>query len=263
MYLQLYQLINHHLTTNKASLLKQLQTTDNKKLANCVMLLINAFDLQTNQNWAKPENNFKIQTLVSCLGHELGHVSTKGCKSNNNRGQRLMQKILGFWLSAQHYHDGCYDMSYFDGNHQQQLIPFDAAHLTIQAQHHQANLGVGGGKYKLQHADNFSDNGLWARVAKWAKIYKMMPSTEPQFLNQHQANINLLYGAGATLFISIMPIIIAHTLPTIALSAALIIISATLLLLGLTPPTIGQRRSLIDPEESTHILAKSAHRQEG
>ena len=151
------------------------------KDTNILCLLSNIFNLQKDNNYIKPDNNFKLQTLICTLADELKLKSTKGCKSNNNRGQRLMQKIIGFKLASHQLNNGIYDMSFFDKKYESDLLNFDKSHLAIQAEHHKANMGVGGGKYKLKKNDNFSDNGMWSLIAKWSKFYKMLPNTKPLF----------------------------------------------------------------------------------
>lgn len=198
----------------------------NKTVYNQIYLLKNIFELN-DQLWEQPEYNFRIQTLLCCLAEELDQSSTKGCKSNNNRGQRLIQKILGFVLHAQFYNNGIYDMSYFDGDKRSELLPFDQAHLKLQALHHQANLGTGGGKFKITKADPFSDNGMWSLAAKWTKFHKMIPNadtvTKSNFFNiSYKKFTPISFGL---VLLAILPIILFPSLTTLALSLAISIIS--------------------------------------
>lgn len=203
-YQNLYQQQQKLLLQNASTLTSALNNTNNLTQYNSAYLLLHAFELQKNDLWLEPQNNYKLPTIICSLATILKHHSTKGCKSNNNRGQRLMQKILGFHLTAELYNDGKFDVGYLDKKYQAQLLAFDAAHLKMQALHYQANLGVGGGKCKIVDTDNFSDNGLWAKIAKWSKFHKMQPPA-PSLIHHrfftaditpsnHTAIVNILTG---------------------------------------------------------------------
>lgn len=160
--------------------------------------LIDAQSLYYNKTWADDEQNFKLQTLLGSLATTLGHANTKGCKSNNDRGQRLAQKIAGNLLFTEQSATGLYDGQYFAPSaspistktsttdeaspllateealqHTKEDSLRDEVNtelLTIQTLHHTANTGVGGGKFAIRNKHGFADNGLLGKVANLAKL---------------------------------------------------------------------------------------------
>lgn len=142
--------------------------------------LIEAQHLYTSGAWAQDKHNFELQTLVSSLACELDHANTKGCKSNNDRGQRLTQKIAGNALVTSMSDTGLYDGAYFkekqvkrkleDGEQLSNAEQIDMQLPTIQALHHAANTGVSGGKFELRNKQGFADNEMLGKPAKLAKL---------------------------------------------------------------------------------------------
>jgi hypothetical protein len=130
--------------------------------------LVDAQDLYYSGNWKKDEYNFEMQTLLASLATELDMASTKGCKSNNDRGQRLAQQVATNAILV----DGKLYEGQFRAN--QGNVKGPAANvqrqlLTIQTMHHRANASVGGGKFGVKLGKIFSDNGLWGKIASMAK----------------------------------------------------------------------------------------------
>lgn len=135
--------------------------------------LVDAQSLYYSGDWAQDKHNFELQTLVASLATEVGHANTKSCKSNNDRGQRLAQKIAGTTILNDVNGTGLYDGEYFAPkstglNTRGEQI--DAQLMAIQTLHHTANTGVGGGKFAIRNKEGFADNGLLGKVASLAKL---------------------------------------------------------------------------------------------
>lgn len=147
---------------------------------NSCAYLIQAQELYYENTWHHGKNNFKLQTLMASLAVELDYANTKGCKSNNDRGQRLAQKIVGNALWTAMSEDGLYTGEFLDHRrtHDKKVSKveqLDRELTTIQALHHTANTGVSGGKFEIQDKANFADNGLFGKIANLAKIKDMSP----------------------------------------------------------------------------------------
>jgi inhibitor of growth protein SidF len=223
-YQALFALQCTFMTTYQTEISQQLSSETDSERYNALLLLQSIFELQQNNKWLEPENNFRIQSCIASLAQTLGLQSTKGCKSNNNRGQRLMEKILGFQLSATLFNAGKFDLAYFDGKYQQQLLPYENAHLLLQSEHFRANLGVGGGKCKIVASDHFSDNGLYGKIAKLSKIYKMYPSYQPMLSNNFSNQAKLTAVTASIALLICLPLTtlsgLALAMPSLAIMAA-------------------------------------------
>ena len=154
-------LVPSHKLISIQSEIKELQSTYNK----CAYL-VEAKSLYHDGSWAKVKNTFKLQALTGALGTELGHGNTKGCKSNNDRGQRLAQKIASLSLAVSNNPGGLYDSDCLNKPHESLNKPL----TTIQMIAHRLNTGVGGGKFGLKSIFNFADNGMQGKMAKLAKL---------------------------------------------------------------------------------------------
>lgn len=222
-YQALFELQCTFMTTHQTEISQLLNRKIDSQHYNALLLLQSIFELQQDNKWLEPENNFRIQSCIASLAQTLGLQSTKGCKSNNNRGQRLMEKILGFQLSATLFNDGKFDLAYFDGKYQQQLLPYENAHLLMQSEHFRANLGVGGGKCKIAASDHFSDNGLYSKIAKLSKIYKMSPSYQPLLSNNFSNQASLTAITASIALLICLPLTtlsgLALTMPSLAIVA--------------------------------------------
>lgn len=149
-----------------------------KKAYNVCAYLAESQALYYQDTWHKRKNKFKLQALVSCLGIELDYANTKGCKSNNDRGQRLAQKIIGNDLWTKTMDDGLFTGLFLNQkrthcrDNVSVLEKFDRIFTTIQALFHTGNMGVSGGKFGIDK-ESFADNGLWGVIAKFAQIKNM------------------------------------------------------------------------------------------
>lgn len=144
--------------------------------------LIQAQELYYEDTWHEANNNFKLQTVTALLAVELGLANTKGCKSNNDRGQRLAQKMIGNALWTALSEDGLHTGEFLDyrrtqGDEVHPIEALDRELTCIQALHHTANTGVSGGKFAIQDKQNFADNGLLGRIASFAKVKNMTPES--------------------------------------------------------------------------------------
>ncbi len=202
----------------------ELQTVFNR----CAYL-IDAQTLYYSGDWAKDEHNFELQTLVSCLGTELDHGNTKGCKSNNDRGQRLAQKITGTSLLTATSETGLHSGDYFKKTSEKDSLSqkIDRKLTTIQTLHHTANTGVGGGKFELNKKDGFTDNQLLGKPAKLAKVGKLgtNASLGKRLINSLKSpfkNKYFLVGAAAlvavSMFVPVVPVMLAAVIVPVALS---------------------------------------------
>ncbi|AOW58991.1 Dot/Icm T4SS effector PI phosphatase SidF [Legionella pneumophila] len=147
---------------------------------NSCAYLMQAQELYYENTWHHGKNNFKLQTLMASLSCELDYANTKGCKSNNDRGQRLAQKIVGNALWTAMSEDGLFTGEFLDhrrthGKEVSKVEQLDRELTTIQALHHTANTGVSGGKFEIQDKANFADNGLFGKIANFAKVKEMGP----------------------------------------------------------------------------------------
>ena len=186
-----------------------------QRVYNSCAYLIDAQALYYSNTWSKDEHNFKLQTVMASLAMELDYASTKGCKSNNDRGQRLAQKIIGNALWTALSPDGLYTGEFLNqrrthGNGPSEVERLDRELTTIQALHHTANMGVSGGKFQIQNKANFADNGLWGKIAHLAKIKTMSPT--PAF----KKNRGLKLGIG--IFAALILGILTAALPPISLA---------------------------------------------
>lgn len=193
--------LRESISTYKTGDFEKHEHVDEKRLTdtfNKAAYMVDAQDLYYNKTWADDKQNFKLQTLLGSLATALGHANTKGCKSNNDRGQRLAQKIAGNLLFTEQSATGLYDGQYFapsaspistktsTTDEASPLLETEEAlqHtkedtlrnevntelLTIQTLHHTANTGVGGGKFAIRNKHGFADNGLLGKVANLAKL---------------------------------------------------------------------------------------------
>lgn len=146
-------------------------TPELTSLYNRMAYLVDAQDLYYSGNWKKSEYNFEMQTLLASLATELDMASTKGCKSNNDRGQRLAQQVA---TNAILVDGGLYEGQFRanQGNVKEPAANVQRQLLTIQTMHHRANASVGGGKFGVKLGKIFSDNGLWGKIASMAKQSK-------------------------------------------------------------------------------------------
>lgn len=76
--------------------------------------------------------------------------------------------------------DGLFTGEFLDhrrthGKEVSKVEQLDRELTTIQALHHTANTGVSGGKFEIQDKANFADNGLFGKVANFAKVKEMGP----------------------------------------------------------------------------------------
>lgn len=180
-----------------------------QRVYNSCAYLIAAQALYYSNLWSKKEHNFKLQTMMASLASELDYASTKGCKSNNDRGQRFAQKVLGNALWTALSPDGLYTGEFLNHRRTHGKAPSDVERLdreltTIQALHHTANTGVSGGKFMIQDKANFADNGLWGNIASLAKIKSM--SATPA-LKKH-VRLKLAVGLLAAIVFAILTVVL-------------------------------------------------------
>ena len=131
--------------------------------------MVEAQALYYSGDWVKAENNFNLQTLLGSLTTELGHGNTKGCKSNNDRGQRLVQKIAGNAFLTSQSETGLFTGDYFKLS-TDKAKDIDKQSLVSQTMHHTASTSAGGGKFEMRDKANFTDNSLLGKVAKNVKL---------------------------------------------------------------------------------------------
>ena len=183
---------------------KQASTLQWQHFYNLSAYLIQAQALYYEDTWHEAKNNFKLQTLTSLLAEELGFANTKGCKSNNDRGQRLAQKISGNVLWTALSEDGLHTGEFLDyrrtqGEDVHSIEILDRELTCIQALHHTANTGVSGGKFAIQDKQNFADNGLWGKIASFAKVKNMTPEsawTKNMGSKAGKSTVAGMFGAG-------------------------------------------------------------------
>ncbi|CDZ75815.1 hypothetical protein BN59_00074 [Legionella massiliensis] len=186
---------------------------------NTCAYLTHAQELYYKDTWYKDKNNFNLQALMASLAEELDYANTKGCKSNNDRGQRLAQKIVGNALWTKMSDSGLYTRQFLDRKrtHREEVSPIEALDrklTTIQALHHTANTGVSGGKFEIDKA-YFADNGLYGKVANLAKVKDMQPK------NAITQNLDLKLGIGAALGLAAGAAVLALCLfPPVGLALA-------------------------------------------
>lgn len=183
---------------------------------NSCAYLVHAQELYYGETWHSEKNNFKLQTLAATLAVELGYANTKGCKSNNDRGQRLAQKIAGNALWTKMSEDGLYTGDFLNRARTHGLRPHDIEKLdrelmTIQALHHTANTGVSGGKFKI-NKKGFADNGLFGKIANLAKIKEM------HYKNAITSHLKrkLAISAGLGLTFTVLIMVLAFLVPPLA-----------------------------------------------
>src|SRR5262249_48945110 len=115
------------------------------------------------------------------LATHLDAVSTEGCKSNNDRGQKTIEKALFNALMRETQGNGLYDPPLYGDQNDRHQKKNDQKKdkkkenqkndwltkglIRAQSVHHLLNTGVGGGKF---NGDNAGPLGYW-----WGKIAKM------------------------------------------------------------------------------------------
>lgn len=131
-------------------------------LYNTMAYLADIQDLYYNGTWKDAENNLKLQALSIRLAHTIDAQSSTGCKSNNDRGQKTMEKTLETAFATAFDQDGLYNSKQWQAGKR-------AQHLLIpQVCHHQINTGVGGGKFKGDGAGHYGH--WWGKIAsRWGK----------------------------------------------------------------------------------------------
>ena len=129
---------------------------------NTLAYLIDSQELYYEETWHNSENNFKLQTLMACLAEELDYANTKGCKSNNDRGQKLAEQVVGNVLYTKNSDLGLYTGEFFSNRGEESVEVYKQGHMVIQALHHTANTGVSGGKFDTRESS--WKNWNWDRI---------------------------------------------------------------------------------------------------